>query len=228
MVTSNRTGIFNIYTIPVAGGPFKPLTSSDSSSIYGISYFPGDERILFRMDDNGDEIYKLYVKNGDSIQRLTPAENVRALFYTWAKDDSSFYYASNQRDNRFMDLYKMDIETFTPKLVFENTDGYEVSAISSEGNYLALSKALNTNDSDLYLYSLKDQDRTKINQEQSANNGQDFSKDGRYLYYTSDLGAEFSYLMKYDIVKRPRKSIRKRMGYYGDGTFRAWQISGYL
>ena len=210
LVTSNRSGIFNIYTVPVTGGEFNPITNSDSSSVYGISYFPKDERILFRMDNNGDEIFKLYVKNGDSIQLLTPAENARAIFYEWSKDDKSFFYTSNQRDNRFMDLYEMDIETFTPKLVYENKEGYEVSAISNEGNYLALSKPLNTNDSDLYLYNLKDKKRIKVNQGQSSNAAQDFSEDDRFLFYTTDAGSEFSYLMKYDIVNNTSEKVLEK------------------
>ncbi|MGM1054898.1 MAG: alpha/beta fold hydrolase [Bacteroidota bacterium] len=226
LVTSNRSGIFNIYTVPVSGGEFKPITDSDSSSVYAISYFPEDDRILFRMDDNGDEVFKLYVKNEDSIQRLTPAENARAIFYTWGKDDKSFYYASNQRDNRFMDLYKMDIETFTPKLIYENNEGYEVSAISNDGNYLALSKALNTNDSDLFLYNLKNEDLTKINQEQSANAAQDFSEDDNFLFYTTDAGSEFSYLMKYDIAKKTSEKVLEKewdimgMGFSENGKYR--------
>ncbi len=231
LVTSNRSGIFNIYTVPVSGGEFKPITDSDSSSVYAISYFPEDERILFRMDDNGDEVFKLYVKNEDSIQRLTPAENARAIFYTWAKDDKSFYYASNQRDNRFMDLYKMDIETFTPKLIYENNEGYEVSAISNDGNYLALSKALNTNDSDLFLYNLKNEDLTKINQEQSANAAQDFSEDDSFLYYTTDAGSEFSYLMKYDIANKTSEKVLEKewdimgMGFSKNGKYRVIYVN---
>jgi len=37
LMTSNRSGIFNIYTTPTKGGELMPITKSDSSSIYGIS-----------------------------------------------------------------------------------------------------------------------------------------------------------------------------------------------
>lgn len=71
----------------------EPVTQSDTSSVYALSYFPDDERILLMMDGNGDEIYKLFVKEGENLTRLTPAENARALFYGWAKDGESFYYS---------------------------------------------------------------------------------------------------------------------------------------
>ncbi|MGB5369995.1 MAG: S9 family peptidase, partial [Flavobacteriaceae bacterium] len=53
LVTSNRSGIYNMYTVATTGGELQPVTQSDSSSVFAISYFPEDERMLFRMDNNG-------------------------------------------------------------------------------------------------------------------------------------------------------------------------------
>jgi len=200
LVTSNRSGIFNMYTIPTSGGEMTPLTQSDSASVYAISYFPEDERILFRMDGNGDEIYKIFVKDGEDLKRLTPAENARALFYGWSKDGKSFYYGSNERDPRYTDVYQMDVATLTPKLIFDNKDAYEYGGVSDDGKYIALGKAINTNDSDLFIYNLSNENLTKINDDQSGNSSQAFSKDNAHLYYTTDLGGEFSYLMQYNIA----------------------------
>ncbi|UJH91215.1 S9 family peptidase [Antarcticibacterium sp. 1MA-6-2] len=210
LVTSNRSGIFNMYTIPVSGGEFTPVTESDSASVYAISYFPEDERILFRMDDNGDEVYKIFVKDGDSIRRLTPAENARALFYGWSKDGNSFYYGSNQRDSKYTDVYKMDTETFTPELIYENSEAYDFGRISPDGKFIALSKSINTNDSDLFLYNLDSKDLKKINSTQSGNSPQDFSPNSEYFYYTTDAGAEFSYLMRYDIENGSTEKVMEK------------------
>lgn len=231
LVTSNRSGIFNIYTLHATGGDFTPVTQSDSSSIYAISYFPDDERVLFRMDDNGDEVYKIYVKDGDSIQRLTPAENARALFYGWTEDETGFYYGSNQRDNRFVDLYKMDIESFTPEMIYQNTEGYDVGAISEDKKYLALSKSINTNDSDLFLYNLENNQTININKEQSANSAQAFSKDNQSLYYTTDAGDEFAYLMKYNLTEGTSEKVLEKewdivgMGFSENGKYRVTYIN---
>ena len=40
LVTSNRTGIYNMYTVSAKDGKFTPITTSDSSSIFAVSYFP--------------------------------------------------------------------------------------------------------------------------------------------------------------------------------------------
>ncbi|MBT8186005.1 MAG: S9 family peptidase [Eudoraea sp.] len=211
LVSSNRSGVYNMYTVPVSGGELMPVTASDSSSVFAVSYFPEDERMLFRMDNNGDEIYHIYVLDTTGQHRnITPYEGARALFYGWADDDKSFFFTSNKRDNRYMDLYEMDLDTFEPKLIFQNDEGYNIGGLSEDKNYLPLSKALNTNDSDLYLYSFEDQSITKINENQSSNGAQDFTPDGKALLYTTDDGGEFSYLMKYNIEEKTREKVMEK------------------
>ncbi len=200
LVTSNRSGIYNMYTVSTSDGTFTPVTASDSTSVWATSFFPNDDRILFNKDNDGDEIDHLFVKNTDgSIKELTPDEGARAGFFGWSKDQKSFYYASNKRDKRFMDIYEMEIENFTSKVIYENKEGYDVSEISSDKNILALSKVINTNDSDLFLFNRTTKKTTKINKTQSSNSGSSFSVDDKEFYFTTDADGEFSTLMKYNI-----------------------------
>ncbi len=232
LISSNRSGIYNMYTIPTSGGDMMPVTQSDSSSVFSISYFPKDERMLFRMDNNGDEIYHIYMRETDGNHKdLTPDEGARSLFYDWATDDASFFYASNKRDNRFMDLYEMDLETMTPTLIYQNDDGYDINVISPDEKYVALSKSINTNDSDLFLYNLETKELVKINKNQSGNSGQDFSPDGSAFYYTTDDGSEFSYLMKYKLDDGSYEKAMARdwdivgMGFTDNGTYQVTYIN---
>jgi len=211
LVTSNRSGIYNMYTVAVSGGDLIPVTASDSSSVFSISYFPKDERMLFSMDNNGDEIYHIYLMDTDGTHRdLTPYPGARATFARWTKDKSGFHFMSNQRDSRYMDLYEMDLETFSPELRYQNDGGYDIQAGSHDNKYIALSKSINTNDSDLFLYSFEDDALIKINETQSANSAQDFSLDNSSLYYTTDEGSEFSYLMKYNLEDGSREKVMER------------------
>jgi len=207
LITSNRSGVYNMYNVSVEGGEFIPVTQSDSASVYGISYFPDDDRILFRMDGNGDEIFKIFVKDSSGIKRLTPEKNVRALFQGWAKDGKSFYYNSNERSPQMMDVYEMDITTFSPKLIYKNEEAMEFGGISGDKNYILLAKAINTNDNDLYLLDRKTNEKIKINENLSKNSPEDFSPDGKSFYYTTDDGSEFSYLMKYSIEDGSKEKV---------------------
>lgn len=201
LVTSNKSGIYNMYTIPVDSGAYNAISSSDSSSVFGISYFPQDDRILFRMDDNGNEIFHIFMldENGNTTE-LTPEEGARAVFYGWAHDGNSFYYGYNKRDRRMMDVYEMNIGTMESQLLYEMESGYNFGGISNDKQYMALSFAINTNDSDLYLYNFESKEKVKINEEQSGNNAADFSPNSEYLYYLTDQGSEFSHLMQYEIA----------------------------
>ena len=210
LMTSNRSGIYNMYTVPAGGGELKPITQSDSASVYGISYFPEDDRILFRMDGNGDEIFKIFVKDSSGIQRLTPAKNVRALFRGWSKDGKSFFYDSNERDSKFMDHYEMNISDFSSKMIYKNEEGMDLQGKSEDKNYIVLSKTINTNDSDLFLLNKKTGEKTKINENLSSNAFEDFSPDGKYLYYTTDDGAEFRYVMKYALETAEKEKIAEK------------------
>lgn len=210
LITSNRSGVYNMYNVSAEGGEFMPITQSDSASIYGISYFPENDRILFRMDGNGDEIFKIFMKDSSGIKRLTPEKNVRALFQGWAKDSKSFYYNSNERNPQIMDVYEMDIATFKPKLILKNDDNMEFGGISVDKKYLLLSKAINTNDSDLYLLNKETNQKTKINENLSKNTPEDFSPDGKSFYYTTDFESEFSYLMKYNIEAGTKEKVLEK------------------
>src|SRR5688572_16340013 len=51
---SNRTGIFNVYSVPVSGGGPTQLTRSTKESTYAVSFIPGDSRILYTYDRGGN------------------------------------------------------------------------------------------------------------------------------------------------------------------------------
>ena len=217
LMTSNRSVIYNMYTTPATGGELTPVTKSDSASIFGISYFPEDDRILFRMDGNGDEIFKIYMKDGENIQALTPIENVRALFRGWSKDGKSFYYGSNERNPKYLDHYEMNLETMTPTLIYQVEEGFDFAGMSDDKRYIALVSPINTNDSDLFILNTETNEKTKVNDNMSANNPQEFSPDNDALYYSTDDGSEFSYVMKYNLDDGTKEKVVER----------DWDINGY-
>src|SRR5687767_6292054 len=73
LVASNASGIWNAYVVPVAGGDLQPLTTSTTNSIFPVSYFPNDERILYSSDQGGNELSHLYVRSPDgTVKDITP------------------------------------------------------------------------------------------------------------------------------------------------------------
>lgn len=212
LFSSNQTGIYNAYTIPVEGGEPTQLTISEDDTIFAISFLPNDNRILYMSDKGGDEIYHIYLRNENgTVKDLTPDEEARAVFYSWSFDEKSFFYGSNKRNPQFMDIYEMDIETFTSKMVYQNDAGYDLGSISRNKRYFALSKTITTNNSDMFLYNRDTEELKHLSPHEGDVNyfPQTFSPDSKSLYYLTDEGSEFTYLKRYDIEANQSKKVEE-------------------
>ena len=88
LVSSDEYGILNAFAVPVDGSRIEKITSSNPNSLRVVSYFPDDERFLFLMDEGGNELLHVFVRelNGDVFD-LTPGLNVRSLFAGWSGED---------------------------------------------------------------------------------------------------------------------------------------------
>src|SRR4029453_3366525 len=105
--SSNRTGIFNAYMLPVTGGEPTAITTSTADAIFAVSFFPTDDRVLITRDHEGNELNHVYVIERDGAEKdLTPGEKLTASFMGWASDGKGFYVRTNERDPRFFDLYR--------------------------------------------------------------------------------------------------------------------------
>lgn len=223
LFSSNETGIFNAYSLSIRGAlkEKKPtlLTNSTDHSIYALTFFPNDDRILYSEDENGNEIHHIYLREANgTIRDLTPHPLARAQFLGWVHDCRSFLYASNARDPKFMDLYEMDIDTFEAKQLFQNESGFSYCAFSPNKRYLALSKTVSPTRSDLYLYDLETATLTGLANEKGARmSPQTFSLDSNYLYYLTDEDCDFTYVKKMDL-NNAETSIEYK---------EAWDITGF-
>ena len=62
LFSSNQTGVYNVYAMPVTGGTPSPQTASATDTTYAVSYFPNDDRVLYTRDEGGNELNHLYVR----------------------------------------------------------------------------------------------------------------------------------------------------------------------
>jgi dipeptidyl aminopeptidase/acylaminoacyl peptidase len=210
LVGSNTSGIWNAYTIPVAGGELEPLTASTTNSIFPVTYFPADGRILYSSDQGGNELSHLYVRNTDgSIKDITPGKNHQASFVGWAGDDKSFFISTNERDPKYFDLYEVKTDGLAKTLVYKNTEGYNLGNVSRDKRYLALVKSYTTSDQDIILHDLQKNTATNITKHTGTVNNApaDFSPDGTKLLFVSDSGREFASLQTYDLTDGTKKTI---------------------
>ena len=210
LVSSNQSGIFNAYAIPLGGGDPEQLTSSTADSVFAESYFPMDDRILYSSDQGGNELSHIYVRNPDgSVKDLTPGQKLNARFMGWAHDDKSFFVLSNERDQHFFDLYEYASDGYKRTNVYRNIQGLDPEVVSRDKRYVALSKAHTTNDSDIYLLDRKTGKTTNLTAHKGnvSNSSADFTPEGTKLLFVSDEGREFKSLRSYDLSSGEKKVL---------------------
>jgi len=206
LVSSDQSGIFNVYEINIEDTLKEQITFSDTESFFAIDYVPGGG-ILYSADKGGNEISHIFLKEGDSVTDLTPGENEKASFGGWNEAEDAFYYVSNVRDSRFFDFYKMNIEDWSNEMIYQNNEGLDISGISNDENILALSQTITTSENKLFLFNRETGQMTEISEEPGSYSSAGFSDDGSTFYYITDVGSEFAYLAGYDIASATKETI---------------------
>jgi len=202
LVSSNQSGIYNVFSLKVDGSGEQQLTFSEEESFFAESYFPEDDRFLYSADKGGNENNHLYMQEPDgTVTDLTPWEGATSQFGGWSRDFKYFYLASNKRDPRFFDMYKMDLENFDPVLIYENKENLTPASISNTERYLTLTQNLTTSNNEMYLMDLNSGEIKHISEHEgnATYSPADFSLDDQYLYYLSNEGSEFTYLSSYNL-----------------------------
>jgi dipeptidyl aminopeptidase/acylaminoacyl peptidase len=200
--SSNRSGVFNVYAQPVTGGDPVQLTDSTTDPRFFRAWFPNDDRLIFSGDQGGNELDHVYVRDADgSVTDLTPGEGLKANFVGFASDGDRFWIATNERDNAVFDIYEYDAESLERELLVENTVDAFPAAASPDGRRVAFGKVHLRSDTDILLWDRETGEFETLvaDEEEVANSAETFSADGRYLFYTTDRGSEFDYLVRRDL-----------------------------
>jgi dipeptidyl aminopeptidase/acylaminoacyl peptidase len=193
---SNESGVLNAFTIPVAGGPPRQLTFSDEHVRY-VSIGRNDRRVYYAKDCGSEENTHLFVMEDDGSERLlTPAERVQVRFMGWNAAATAFYCATNERDQRFFDLYRVKSADSTRELLYQDDEGLHFCTISKNDRYAAFIRMRSRADSDIFLYDLQTRKMREVapNASEAYVRPACFSVDSSKLYFLTDEGAEFSYL----------------------------------
>jgi dipeptidyl aminopeptidase/acylaminoacyl peptidase len=203
LINSDESGIFNVYALPIDGGDASPLTQSDTDAMFGESWFPNDERMIFSFDNGGNELDHVVVREIDgSLHDLTPGEELKASFFGWSSDGEHFYVMSTERDATSFDLYRYSSDDYSRELLYENP-GYAIAALSRDERWLALVKPRTSADSDVFIVDLASADNEpRLISEHDGNISYgvyDFTPDSLALVYSTDEHGEFNQAWSYNL-----------------------------
>ncbi len=203
LISSDKTGVFNAWTLPLDGSDPEQLTQSTDNATFAVSWFPADQRILYTYDGGGDELNHVYVREEDaSTRNLTPGDQVKASFLAWADDGESFYLTTTERNQKNFDVYRYQVADYSRELVYENP-GFQITDISGDGRWVALDKPRTSADSDIFLVDLSSDDREpKLLTGHMGNikyGTYGFTPDNNSLVYRTDEHGEWFQAWKYDL-----------------------------
>jgi len=204
LISSDRTGVFNAYALPLAGGEPEQLTTSTEVATFAASYFPNDARIIVTADSGGggSELTHVYVRELDGqLRDLTPGEAVKAEFMGWSQDRSTFWITSNARDPNVFDLYAVDPASYETRLIWRNPGMY-VAAVSPDGRWLAADKPITSANSDVYLVDLAGEAEAQLITEHDGDIAfatYAFTADSRALIYATNEHGEWNQAWRHDL-----------------------------
>jgi len=212
LFSSDQSGIFNAYRVPVAGGDAVAVTRSTTDSTFAVGYFPFDGRLLYTRDQGGNENNHLYLRTIDGEEMdLTPGDKLKAIFAGWSRDGRAFHVLLNDRDPRFFDLYRFDAGSLAKTLLFEDSTGYSLGDVSSDEKWIAFTRINTTADSDLYLYDVEKKEMKHLTPHEGniSYSIASFSPDGKWLYYLTDKASEFSYVSRVELASMTTEEVER-------------------
>lgn len=166
--TSSMSGAAQVYRLNEAGWPYQLTTFEDGIEGFTLSY--DGTRAIVSASVGGDENAQLYLMDTKSgaLQPLTQRPEIQFGSVTWARDDRSIYYRSNEENKKDFFIYQMEIPSRKAKKIFGDPNGVKgslyVADLSPDGTKLVVGLPTSNVNNDLYLVDLstgKDQKLTE-------------------------------------------------------------------
>ncbi len=203
---STRFGNTNqMHIVDKPMGARRQITFFDEP-IYGGDWSPTGARkgVAFVRDTGGDENYQLEYLDpavADPM-RLTDGRG-RADTGVWSPDGTKYAFQWTVRTGVATDVYIDDpLDRRAPEIVFEAPEvGWNVVDWSPDGKSLLLIRFVSANESYVWVHDLATREKREIEPAKvKAARGGYFSRDGKGVYITSDLGSEFRTLRYVDLA----------------------------
>ncbi|HEY3570056.1 MAG TPA: prolyl oligopeptidase family serine peptidase [Thermoanaerobaculia bacterium] len=210
LVSMDTDGVPNAYALPVAGGPPLQLTRSARDPVRVVSYFPADERVLYRSGPAGDENH-LFVREPDGkAVELAPGKTDRFLGWT---ADGGLWIEIDNPGAQSRDLYKVAAKGYAKTLTDSNGSPRDrLAAVSPDGRFLVYAE----NNNDL-VRNVRIHDR-QTRQDRELLTGEGFavhiplglSPDGAALLTLNDVDSQFRGLARVELATGASRNLVRK------------------
>lgn len=193
--------------------PWPQQLTSFEDRILFVSWQPSGDRLLFGKDAGGNERTQLYLlaSDGSRIDTLTNKPTVIYNFGGWSRDGKWICYGSNERDEKYFDIYIMEIATRKSTLIYEHDGNNTASGFSPDGKYVLITRAESGYNSDIFAIDVRTKTAYPLTKHSGdvRNHVASWSPDSRILYITTDEGSDYLYLASIDLTTKARAIVKK-------------------
>jgi dipeptidyl aminopeptidase/acylaminoacyl peptidase len=209
---TNITGTNQVWKTQVRGGWPEQLTFFEDR-VQSVHWSPRGDAILFTKDRGGDERSQLYLMDskGETTVALTNAPKVIHAFGDFSWDGSSICYSSNERNERFFDVYVMNLASRKPRRLFTGEANYYALSFSPNGRYVLAAREDSSYNNDLFLIEVQSGSAANI----TPHSGEAYYQNTAWLpnssgfYLSSNQGRDNFNLAFYDVAKKQLRFVEE-------------------
>jgi dipeptidyl aminopeptidase/acylaminoacyl peptidase len=218
---SDATGVFQVWLREPATGALRPLTPF-GERVGGLLAAAAADRLVFAMDAGGDERYQLWtVEPAGEPRALTADPAVIHQLGAVSPDGRWLAYASNARDQRFFDVWTVDLRAPAPAPRCLLTADELLTPLdwSPDGQSVLVERANSNLDHDLLLVPVAGgppELLTPHTGEASIGHAA-FAPSGEAIDLSTNEGREFAALVRLDLATREKTTLVESV----------WDIEGF-
>ena len=209
-----RDGVLNVWVAPFdKPDAARPLTAEKTRPIRTAFWSPDSRSLLFINDKGGDENFLLYgVDVASGKQTLyTPFEKMRVELVNVSRQvKDRILIGINNRDQRWHDLYSLNVRSGELTLVYKN-DGYASFVADEQLNLRLLAKSRSDGGTDYFRVAKGKAEATPFVQvgldDALTTMPLGFTVDGKTLYWADARGRDTAALMAQDVAEGAGKVV---------------------
>lgn len=202
---TNVTGVNQVWKSPAHGGWPEQLTFFEDR-VQRVAWSPRGDSLLFVKDQGGDERGQFYLVDagGEHVEALTNDPKTIHQFGGFSRDGAWICYSSNQRDERYFDVYVMELATRKTRRLLAGDDTYNANSFSPDGRYVLATREHSNTENDLFLIDIQSTQATYL----TPHSGEAIYRHATWLpdssgfYLATNQDRDKSNLAFYDVKSR--------------------------
>lgn len=173
----------DIFTVPAKKGVTRNITKTSGVHERNIEWSPDGEHIAFISDKSGEfEIYIQKQDGSEPAKQLTENADTYKFFLKWSPDSKKIMWCDKMLRLRYIDVETKQVTDVAKSNYWEIRD----FNWSPDSKWIAYSIENYGVQSQIFLYELASKQKYPVTDGWYSSNRPTFSKDGNYLFFTSN------------------------------------------